>query len=122
MAAVRARGNRTTELRMQMGLVRAGISGWKSHRPELPGKPDFYFETARLAVFVDGCFWHGCKTCGHIPKTHQAFWAAKIARNRQRHRKVARLLRKEHIGVIRFWEHQLQENLERCISQIRGRL
>jgi len=118
MAAVRGSGNRTTELRLQMGLVRAGIAGWTKQRSDLPGKPDFYFEGARLAVFVDGCFWHGCRKCGHIPKSHQDFWRAKIDRNRQRHRKVARLLDAQGISNMRLWEHQLNNGLDRCILRI----
>jgi DNA mismatch endonuclease (patch repair protein) len=118
MGAVRSRGNRTTEVRLRMGLVRAGISGWAGHPIEIPGKPDFYFQIARLAVFVDGCFWHGCAKCGHIPKTNQAFWAAKIARNQQRHQEVGKMLARQKIKVLRFWEHELKEDLQSCVSSI----
>jgi len=118
MAAVRGSGNKTTELRLQMALVRAGISGWSSQRTDLPGKPDFFFQSANLAVFVDGCFWHGCPRCGHIPKTNTGFWTAKIDRNRKRHRKVARLLNKRGIRTVRFWEHQLRDRLDRCVARI----
>lgn len=68
MAAIRGKHNRTTELRLKMALIRRGIKGWKLHASELPGKPDFYFKNKRLAVFVDGCYWHGCPRCGHIPE------------------------------------------------------
>ena len=105
-----------------MALVRAGASGWVGHPKDIPGKPDFYFESARLAVFVDGCFWHGCAKCGHIPKTNQTFWAAKIDGNRKRHRKVKRQLTAQGIGSLRFWEHQLQEDVHRCVDMIFNRL
>ena len=118
MRAVRGSGNRTTEMKLRMALVRAGVAGWVSQRSDLPGKPDFYFEAARLAVFVDGCFWHGCGKCGHIPKTNREFWAFKLERNRQRHREVAALLKRKGIGVIRLWEHQLQSSLEQCVVRI----
>lgn len=59
MAAVRSTGNRTTELRLASILRANGITGWRRHQP-LPGKPDFVFRRERLAVFADGCFWHGC--------------------------------------------------------------
>lgn len=122
MAAVRGRGNRTTELRLQMALVRSGLSGWSIQRTDLPGKPDFFFPKATLAVFVDGCFWHGCAKCGHIPKTNNAFWAAKIARNNERHRKISRLLKNKGVRTIRLWEHQLRDNLDGCIARIRTRV
>jgi DNA mismatch endonuclease (patch repair protein) len=98
--------------------VRAGVSGWTGHPVEIYGKPDFYFRTARLAVFVDGCFWHGCKKCGHVPKTNQAFWAAKIERNQRRHRQVGKALAGQKIKVLRFWEHELEEDLQSCVSLI----
>jgi DNA mismatch endonuclease (patch repair protein) len=122
MAAVRGKGNKTTEVRLQMAMVRAGIRGWSSHRADLPGKPDFYFPSAKLAVFVDGCFWHGCSRCGHIPKANAGYWTAKIEGNRKRHRRVARLLNRSGIATLRFWEHQLRDNLDRCVSRIKSRL
>ena len=59
MAAIRSRGNKDTELKLASILRASGITGWRRHQP-LPGHPDFIFRHARLAVFVDGCFWHGC--------------------------------------------------------------
>ena len=122
MAAVRGKGNKTTELRLRMALVKAGIKGWSLHRDDLPGKPDFYFEKQAIAVFVDGCFWHGCSKCGHIPKAHNEFWTTKIERNRKRHRKVARLLNQQGIRTIRFWEHQLRDSLDNCVARIEKRI
>jgi len=101
-----------------MALVRAGVRGWNSQRTDLPGKPDFFFPSRKLAVLVDGCFWHGCTTCGHIPKANSEFWKTKIDRNRKRHRKVAKLLNQQGMRAVRFWEHQLSDHLERCIARI----
>src|SRR4051812_44966339 len=84
MGLIRGKGNRTTELPLRLALVRNGVRDWNLHVAELPGKPDFYFPKQQLAVFVDGCFWHGCARCGHIPKTNSSFWGAKIERNRER--------------------------------------
>ena len=120
MAAIRGKHNRSTELRLRMFLVTAGIRGWRLHPKELPGKPDFYFEKARLAIFVDGCYWHGCPKCGHIPKTRTAFWAAKIKRNQERD-KIKRLeLKKSGIKSLRIWEHEFKDkkHLERVIDKI----
>src|SRR5688500_15793960 len=74
MSAIRGKNNRSTEIKFRMALVRAGISGWSIHE-NLPGRPDVYFSGARVAVFLDGCFWHGCARCGHIPKTNSLFWS-----------------------------------------------
>jgi DNA mismatch endonuclease Vsr len=122
MAAVRGKGNKTTEVRLRMALVRAGIRGWTNQRTDLPGKPDFFFPSRNLAIFVDGCFWHGCAKCGHIPMTNSEYWTTKIRRNRKRHRKVAKLLNQRGIRTIRFWEHQLNGHLQRCVARIGKKL
>ena len=90
-----------------MALVKAGIKGWVLHPPGIFGKPDFFFVKKKLAIFVDGCFWHGCKSCGHIPKTRYAFWKFKIERNQTRATLVKDNLRKQSIKVMRVWEHSL---------------
>src|SRR6266853_5385354 len=95
MAAVKAGGNRSTERRLRAALVAAGISGWQIAPKDVPGRPDFYFRDQRLAVFVDGCFWHGCRKCGHIPSTNRPFWHAKIMGNRTRDRLTNAKLRRE---------------------------
>jgi DNA mismatch endonuclease (patch repair protein) len=117
MRAVRSRGNASTERRLRAGLVRAGIRGWSLHA-DIPGKPDFLFREAGLAVFVDGCFWHGCPVCGHIPKTRTQFWAIKICTNQTRDRVATRGLRRRGLRVLRFWEHEVKQDLEDCIRRI----
>jgi DNA mismatch endonuclease (patch repair protein) len=108
MAGIRSRGNRSTECAFAAMLRCSRISGWKLHCSAVAGKPDFYFKDRKLAVFVDGCFWHGCPKCFRAPRQHASFWSTKIAGNRNRDRKVTRALRHEGIEVIRLWEHDLQ--------------
>ena len=88
----------------------------------MPGCPDFVFVERRLAVFVDGCFWHGCPRCGHYPRTRGAFWKAKIDRTRDRDRERNKELRKRGWKVLRFWEHDLQSKLEQCVQKVRSAL
>jgi DNA mismatch endonuclease (patch repair protein) len=87
----------------------------------LIGKPDFFFPAKRLAVFVDGCFWHGCPRCGHTPRTRTGFWATKLLRNRERDTWVNSTLRKNGVHVIRLWEHAIQNEsgLNRAVARIR---
>ena len=118
MSAIKGRGNRTTERRLRMALARAGIKGWKVNPRGLIGNPDFFFPEKKVAVFVDGCFWHGCARCGHIPKKNNAYWSTKILRNQQRDIEKARKLKEEGIRVLRFWEHQVQHDIEGCIKEI----
>jgi DNA mismatch endonuclease (patch repair protein) len=107
MGAIHGRGNRTTEVRLRLILVRAGLKGWVMHPSSIDGCPDFFFKKERLAIFVDGCFWHGCPTCGHFPKSNAKFWEAKIKRNRRRDINTTRRLRSRSIRVLRIWEHEL---------------
>jgi len=86
----------------------------------MPGKPDFYFPAARLAVFSDGCFWHGCKCTSHRFKTNPSFWLAKIKRNRQRDAQTTARLFTNGIKVLRFWEHELANDLPGCVNQIQA--
>jgi DNA mismatch endonuclease (patch repair protein) len=108
MSLIKSKGNRNTELRL-ISIFRAHrITGWRRNYP-LPGKPDFVFPRAKFAVFVDGCFWHGCKRHCRLPKSRTEFWHPKIARNQARDRKVKRLINERGWKVIRIWEHALSE-------------
>lgn len=107
MSLIRSRGNKTTELRVAKLLRTNGIVGWRRHQ-NLIGRPDFTFRIERVAIFVDGCFWHGCPKHGIRPMQNRLFWDAKIARNKMRDREVMRALRQRGWKVIRIWEHQLR--------------
>lgn len=108
MALIRRSGNKDTELRM-IALFRARrITGWWRNA-RLFGNSDFVFRRERVAVFVDGCFWHGCPRPKHapLPKNRAEWWAAKLARNRARDLLVTRTLRKTGWRVVRVWECDL---------------
>lgn len=107
MALIRGEGNASTELRLVAAFRAAGIRGWR-RGSRLPGRPDFTFAAARLAVFVDGCFWHGCPRHHRLPRTRRALWKAKVDANRRRDRRVARALRALGWSVLRIWEHDLR--------------
>jgi len=118
MRAIRSSGNTSTEMRLASLLTKNRIRGWRRHPSNILGNPDFIFERRRLAVFVDGCFFHGCPRCGHIPKTNKAYWAAKISHNRERDLRVSRKLRRKGFRVVRIWECQLRNSPEKCVSRI----
>ena len=92
MSSIRGRGNKDTEIALAKLLRRHGIKGWRRH-PQLLGKPDFVFRTAKIAVFVDGCFWHGCPKHSKLPANNRAFWSKKLSSNKTRDRLVTRTLR-----------------------------
>jgi DNA mismatch endonuclease (patch repair protein) len=107
MRAIKEKGNKSTEIRMRALLVRGGVRGWKLHPKGLPGKPDFLFTQARLILFVDGCYWHGCPQCGHVPNVNRPYWSAKIKGNQRRDRENTRKLQEAGYRVLRVWEHEL---------------
>jgi DNA mismatch endonuclease, patch repair protein len=107
MSHIRSFGNRTTELRLMQIMKDHGIIGWRRHLP-LPGRPDFAFKAEKVAVFVDGCFWHGCPRCYQAPTSNASFWAEKLAGNRTRDKRITSELRAVGWGVLRLWEHDLR--------------
>jgi len=84
------------------------------------GNPDFVFRKKKTVVFVDSDFWHGHPVRCIMPKSNRTYWEQKIARNKQRDRKVNRLLRKEGWKVIRIWEHDLKHNFTKSFLKIKG--
>jgi DNA mismatch endonuclease (patch repair protein) len=109
MRRVRSKGNRSTEARLRLALVRRGIRGWRMHDRSLVGCPDVVFPAARVVIFVDGCFWHGCPVCKRpLPVANQAYWVNKIKSNMTRARQVDRQLRSLGFTVMRVWEHSLR--------------
>src|SRR3989338_360656 len=118
MAKVRSRGNRSTEARLRSALVRAGIKSWKLNAKNLPGSPDIAFPSKRAVVFVDGCFWHGCPRCYRRPKSSRSYWDKKVQGNIERDRKNFLMLKRMGWRRIRIWEHQLKNNVDRCVKRI----
>lgn len=111
MASVRSRGNTTTELPLQRMLNQAGFKGFRKHWP-IAGKPDFAWPRQKVALFVDGCFWHGCR-CKYLPRTNRAFWRKKIENNKRRDARINRKLRALEWRVLRVWEHSLKSEADR---------
>lgn len=121
MSSIRSKGNRTTEQRMIAIMKAAGIKGWRRNYP-LPGKPDFVFRRERVAVFVDGCFWHKCPDCFRQPTSNEEYWEKKFARNVRRDRDVTAELRLRGWRVVRIWEHSLKKDPPRVATRMRRAL
>lgn len=124
MSRIRGKGNKTTELALASAFRRVGIRGWRRHlviklplgprvakregRAHLLVRPDFVFRREKVAVFVDGCFWHRCPLHCQMPGNNREFWEQKLSRNVERDRLVDRELRKAGWRVWRVWEHSLK--------------
>jgi DNA mismatch endonuclease (patch repair protein) len=119
MAQIKGAGNKGTELRLIGILRKHGITGWR-RGSSLMGRPDFVFSKLKLAVFVDGCFWHDCPKHGSRPRGNAKFWREKFRRNKSRDRLVTKCLRDGGWRVLRIWEHALvSKQVKRTLGRIR---
>ncbi len=119
MTAIRSTGNKTTEAKLASLLRENKIAGWRRHAKKTFGSLDFIFSKAKIAIFADGCFWHGCTKHCIMPKSNKKYWDAKIARNRERDREVAKELKIKGWKVLRIWEHDLKKNPKKTAEKIR---
>jgi DNA mismatch endonuclease (patch repair protein) len=108
--------NTKPEIRLRKALWAVGLR--YRLRYKLPGKPDLVFVSAKLAVFVDGCFWHGCPEHATQPKTNERFWATKLGENVERDQRVNWQLRGMGWTVLRLWQHDIEGNLDNAVEQI----
>ena len=119
MSAIRSRGTKP-ELAVER-IVTNTLPRWKieCHPASIAGRPDIYVPSLRLAIFVEGCFWHSCPAHGRFPKSNNGYWEEKLRANVARDRRVARALRSQGIGVWHVWEHSLRKS---CLATTDARL
>lgn len=94
-----------------------GIRGYRI-KNKISGRPDLYFPSKKIAVFIDGCFWHKCPKCFIKPKSNISFWNNKINNNVKKDLEINKLLKKQDIKVIRFWEHEVKKELHKCFKKM----
>jgi DNA mismatch endonuclease Vsr len=118
MSRIRSRDTKP-ELVLRKMLWERGMRGYRIHS-RLPGKPDVAFGRKKIAVFVDGCFWHGCPRCGdgRPPKTNVRYWTPKLLKNRERDLRQTKELRAQGWKVIRLWEHDVLKNPKVCVRRV----
>jgi DNA mismatch endonuclease, patch repair protein len=110
--AMQAVKSKATKLEKKLCGMLAGmrLKGWKKNPQQITGKPDIAFPSERVAIFVDGCFWHCCPTCRRkMPITNTDYWERKIHRNVTLASKYNRQLRREGWIVVRIWEHEMRD-------------
>jgi DNA mismatch endonuclease (patch repair protein) len=116
MAKVRSRDTKP-EVTLRRGLWAAGVRGWRCHRCNLPGRPDLAFGRVRLAVFVDGAFWHGHPS-KYWPGRSGPYWDAKIARNQARDRRADVELEAMGWSSLRLWDFEIEQNLSWSVERV----
>jgi DNA mismatch endonuclease, patch repair protein len=118
MAAVGSR-NTTPEVRLRKALYAVGVRGWRCHYRRAPGTPDLAWPGWRVAVFVDGAFWHGHPS-RHRPGRSGDYWDKKIARNVERDRQVNRELEALGWVVERIWDFEIRRDLDAVVERVAG--
>jgi len=119
MARVRTRDT-APEVALRRALWALGVRGWRLHAKDVPGKPDLLFRRARVAVFVDGGFWHGHPSVYHGQSG--AFWDEKIARNRARDERVNAELAATGWMVLRLWDFEVERDIDASAGRVRAAL
>ena len=119
MSSIRAK-NTKPELILRKALFHNGLPGYRLHWQKAPGKPDISYPGKKIAIFVNGCFWHRCPYCNPpFPKSHVDFWYEKFNKNIERDKRKIQDLERLGWNVLVLWECQIIENVDDCVSKIR---
>lgn len=119
MRQIKSKKNKSTELRLIEIFKQNGITGWRRNYP-VKGHPDFIFPKKKIAVFVDGCFWHGHDCRNTRPADHQEYWQKKRERNIKHDKEVTAMFEARGWTVLRIWECELQKkNLDGTVEKIK---
>lgn len=116
MSRIKSR-NTKPEIIFRKYVWSKGIRGYRVKNKTI-GKPDLYFSKKKIAVFIDGCFWHKCPKCFVKPKSNNEYWDDKIKGNIERDKQVTKELKESGVIVIRLWEHEIKENIEKSFEKL----
>lgn len=118
MRSIRGKGNKSTELALIAIFREQGINGWRRGYP-VKGHPDFVFLKERIAIFVDGCFWHGHDCRNTRPKDNEDFWLKKLGGNVARDKSITEMFESRGWTVVRIWECELKKmNREALVEKL----
>lgn len=122
MRRVKSSNNKSTELKLIELFKQHGIKGWRRHYP-VKGHPDFVFQKEKVAVFVDGCFWHGHDCRNTHPVNNQDYWQKKRKQNIKHDQEVTALFKSRGWAVLRIWECELKKkNIDNTVEKIKQAL
>ncbi len=119
MSAIKAK-NTKPELILRKTLWNKGIKGYRLHWKKVPGRPDIAFPGKKIAIFINGCFWHRCPSCNpSTPKTNIEFWQNKFSKNIERDKRKIEELQSLGWQVLTIWECEIKKDLDTQITKIK---
>jgi DNA mismatch endonuclease (patch repair protein) len=119
MSLIRGK-NTEPEVTLRKALFQSKLSGYRLHWKKAPGRPDISYPRLKIAIFVNGCYWHRCPYCNPpLPKTHIEFWSEKFKRNVERDNRKIKELEDQEWRVLVFWECQIKNNLQNCVDVVK---
>lgn len=116
MASIKGRNTRP-EIVVRKLLWAKGIR-YRIHDKKVTGTPDISNKSKKIAIFIDGCFWHGCNNCYKEPRTNVAYWHTKIINNKKRRKEIIKKLSKDNWKILEFWEHRVVNEPEAVTKEI----
>lgn len=116
MKAIRS-SNTKLENKVTKELWKRGLR-FRKNVKKLPGKPDIAIEKYKIVIFIDSCFWHGCKLHGNKPKTNADYWNVKLDRNRKRDDEITRHYKEKNWHILRIWKHEVKKDFENTVNMI----
>lgn len=120
MSAIRSKDTKI-ERSFRKVLWRAGIR-YRKNPPGYFGKPDIVLKKHKTVIFIDSCFWHGCRKHCRMPGSRKAYWKNKIRRNTLRDIEVNKYYEKKGWKIFRFWEHEIRNNINKAIAELKDSL
>lgn len=120
MSHIRAKDTKLERDFLKILSAQSHVAGFRYRKnyTGIRGKPDIAFPAAKIAIFVDGCFWHGCAQHSRTPLSNTSYWKKKLERNKVRDKEINKMNKKEGWRVIRFWEHQIKKNPTKAVEKI----
>lgn len=120
MSSIKDR-NTKPELAIRKAMWNNGIMGYRLHWKKAPGKPDIAFPSKKVAIFVNGCYWHRCPNCNpSTPKSNIEFWNNKFQKNVERDKRKVEQLKQLEWKVLILWECQIKKDMDICVNKIKS--
>lgn len=112
--------NTKPEITIRKALWKNGIRGYRLHWKKVPGRPDIAFPSRKIAIFINGCYWHRCPNCNpSTPKTNVEFWKNKFKKNKERDNRKIKELEKLNWNVLVIWECEIKKDTSICVEKIK---